>query len=221
MKPHRPKIVLMLIGISFCIHAFGVEPDNGLWNVLRVRKDFNEKLRSEVRFEHRNDEDFSATKNYFLELSSLYRVNKFVNFNLGYRYIISNDQTHFDNHHRLMLDAILKHKIHQSKLDMRLRYQGEVTQLSNLDPVNYFRSRLRLKQYIPSLKVEPYTMAESFLFLDTNINPLQRMRYTLGTYIYPKVNDYYLELFYHLEKGLALPNTSITNIYGVSIYFNI
>jgi len=171
----------------------------------------------------RLDENISEISEYFTQLETKYSITKKFDIGLGLRYIRENDNEGniqgYENHLRLHIDAIYKHKIDAFKLKYRLRYQNKNELGVGQSEDGYAKQNFRLKTSIEydfkNWKFDPKFAAEIFnRFENGEDNKFSKYRLTLGTdYKIKKFGK--IGVYYRIEKDINVDIPETTNIIGL------
>lgn len=132
------------------------------WTSIAVKKDFKHNLSWDLGYQVRFDHDISTFKSSYISTGLGYKLNKYVSFDLSYRYATNQNR----DLHRFSGSVILTYKHKKFEMNLRNMYQNEREYFNNRyekghEPKNTIRERLQLSySIIKPIKI--YVSAEPF-----------------------------------------------------------
>jgi hypothetical protein len=150
------------------------------WTSVGVKKNFKKNISWDLGCQVRFDHDISTFKSSYISTGLGYKLNKYVSFDLSYRYATNQ----YRDLHRFSGSVILTYKYKKFEMNLRNMYQNEREYFNNRyekghEPQNAIRERLQLSYSIKK-SIKPYISAEQFFRIYPNrIDPF-RLRLIAG-----------------------------------------
>lgn len=196
------------------------------WSKVGISKQFGENFKMKLYQEMRLNNNSSALDQLNTDLSAGLKVNKWIGFGAGMRYIYRKSGSgDFENHLRFNFDLNAQHEWNRFTFDYRLRYQFRNELGYSRDEGDFLLNGERLKagfEYdIKKLKLDPIFSIEIFRQSGKYILPsFNKIRFTLGTeYKIKKIGE--LGMFYRIERELGVSYPMTTHIIGANFTFKL
>jgi len=139
-------VVAVLINVSLFSQS---EKDLSNWTSLLVRYEIDDNWDIGLEGQLRLKANISKVDEYFSELSIRRKLIKGFRLAIAIRYIRENDDMGgvqgYENHFRLHLDAVYKHKVGDLRLGYRIRFQNKDELGITNDEGDFAIRRLRFK----------------------------------------------------------------------------
>ena len=195
--------------------------DHQFWNKVSIEKKIPFSLKLELSQGLRLKDCLSKFNQGFFELALSYKDSNGLRINIPYRYTIFEDKIK----HRLTLGVSYQYSFKPVSLKYRIKYyrlyeNGESVGKDGKALGDLIRNKFIIK-YKADKKTNPYISGELFHLLNTNNNPFDEYRASLGVEIdLPRKNS--INLFYILEKeNLSKSNPDNIKIFGLSYTFKL
>lgn len=190
------------------------------WSSATFQVKFNKKLSLSLSPQLRLQENSSHLERYFADLEMEYKLNKNLEFSLGYRFLSESKNSGMQWAHRYNIDGKYKFEINRFDGYLRLRYQSgrEFGDAENTWE-NHFRLKTKIGYNIKDWKIDPYISGEIFRLSGKNIDAqFDKMRFTVGSsYKFNKKHS--ISFFYGGEKQLNTTYPKTTYIVGLGYKF--
>jgi hypothetical protein len=192
------------------------------WTELGVRYRISREFRLKFDQHFRFDEEFREYSRHKImpELAAVWRVNRYLRFEAGYRYKAeiteSREDPYTDSWHRFHIDARLRYRIKPIRLRYRLRVQeqfGKPWGSDALEFIHTIRNKIGIEANFPCGFV-PFMSAELFLRVDV----LHKWRLTAG--LDYEFGSHTVTVFYRLEDMIADTNDANHHILGTAYHFS-
>ena len=186
------------------------------WTKVSLEKKIPFSLKLELAQGLRLKDYVSTFNQAFFELSLSYKDSNGLRINIPYRYTI------FENKikHRLSFGASYQYSFKPVSLKYRIKYyrlyeNGEPLGEDGVTLGDLIRSKFTIK-YKTGKKTNPYISGELFHLLNTDNNPLDEYRASIGIEIdLPRKNS--INFFYIFKKeGIANSDLDEINVIGLS-----
>ncbi|MEI6312124.1 MAG: DUF2490 domain-containing protein [Bacteroidota bacterium] len=167
---------LFFILIVYSISYAQIQHDCELWATVGIKKNLKKHFSWDASYQIRADHDMQAFKSSYISSGITYDLNKYVAFDLSYRYATS----YIRDLHRFSGSLILTYKYKKIEFSLRNMYQNEREYFHTRyevghTPQNFLRERLQITYAIKKpLKIE--ISAEPFLLLSNRGISLNRVR---------------------------------------------
>ncbi len=177
MKKNHLLIILLFISI---VSKSQVQYDWENWTSIGVKKNFKHNFSWDLGYQIRFDQNISSFKSSYISTGLGYKLNKYVSFDISYRYATN----YYRDLHRFSTAINLTYKYKKLELNLRNMIQNEreyfnSTYENGHTPQNYLRERLQIS-YTVIKPIKLYVSAESFFkFSNTNIQ-MNRIRTIAG-----------------------------------------
>ncbi len=197
---------LFFILFAYCISYAQIQYDWELWATVGIKKNFKKHFSWDASYQIRADHDMQAFKSSYISSGLTYELNKYVAFDLSYRYATNNTR----DLHRFSGSLILSYKYKKIEFTLRNMYQNEREYFNaryevGHTPQNFLRERLQITYAIKKpLKIE--ISAEPFLLLTNRGVTLSRIR-CIASINYKFLKYHSINLGY-----LAQPNLPFTKL---------
>ena len=175
------KIVLVICLFLITQISFSqISYDWENWTSIGIKKDFKHNFSWDFGYQIRFDQGISHFKSSYISTGFGYKLNKYVSFDLSYRYATNN----FRDLHRFSTALILTYKYKKLELNLRNMIQNEreyfnSTYENGHTPQNYLRERLQIS-YAIIKPIKFYVSAEHFFKLSVNNIQMNRIRSIAG-----------------------------------------
>jgi len=163
----------------------------------------------------------SASQTY-TELGLQYKVNKYLRFGAGYRFIQKPLLfSIYEYDHRFSFDATLSYKAGHIQFGFRPRYQHRVNGISGDDgsrSKTYSRNKFSV-EYSVSKQIGIELNYEFFMRLASGDNFIDQNRYSIqGSYTIDKTHKF--SLFYMLQQEIQVTWPQLTHVVGLEYSYN-
>ena len=190
------------------------QKDFELWTRAGLSREFLTNFELEVETGYRIDENLTRTKKVFGDICVTYKTVKWLHFKVKYRFSSVQD----DFEHRLNMDALVRKDINRFKIRLRNRIQREW--ISDKNPRDFLRERLKLSYDIRNCPVEPFISCEVFYRFNTDENEFRKTWTDFGMeWNINKKNA--VELFLRLSRELNVKNPLHSKIVGLEFHHNL
>ena len=127
-------------------------------NTLKVK--LNDKVSLKFLQEFRMHNDMSTFYTYVLYAGPYFKINKYIDTAIWYKFVESKEDDHWEDSHRCDIDGILKYDWGGFKLSNRSRFEHNFTKDSWL-----YRDRIKITRELETFnrKYAPYISNEFFL----------------------------------------------------------
>ncbi|WP_025764616.1 DUF2490 domain-containing protein [Dyadobacter tibetensis] len=180
----RPYFILAILALPLSAHAQGV----GLWTGASVEKKLNKSFSLDLSGQARFSENANILNAYLGEAGLEYKINKFLDASIYYRYIGKRklDKTDADyfyrSYHRFYGNVKFDHDLtNWLKFDYRFRYQHQFKDddAGLTTTGSYFRHKFEFS-YQNKSRFSPYVSADVFYLIG---NGFDQVRYKTGVEI--------------------------------------
>ena len=230
MKKTYIALFVSILSVGF---AFGQNTDNSddleTWTSVRLRYKASKKWAFELQEQLRLKENSAVTDQYFTQLTTRYKLTKYLSLGVGLRYIKRNDnqgkKQGFEDHFRYHFDLGFKHNLDRFAFNHRLRYQNKnelgVSEEEGDFAKKNFRWKSSINYNIRKWKLDPNVSAEIFnKSYDDGAKKFSKYRLTFGTsYNLKKAGK--LDFYYRLEKELNKTFPDMVRIIGFNYIYTL
>jgi len=206
--------VLIIYSLSYA----QIQHDWELWTTIGIKKNFKKHFSWDASYQIRADHDMHAFKSSYISSGITYELNKYVAFDLSYRYATNYTR----DLHRFSGSLILSYKYKKIEFSLRNMYQNEREYFNSTyelghTPQNFLRERLQITFAIRKpLKIE--ISAEPFLFLSNSGIDLSRLR-CIASINYKFYKYHSINLGYLIQPNF--PFTKLTQAITLEYTYNI
>jgi hypothetical protein len=215
---------LLIIFLS-PVFAFSQSNDTKLRAGIAIEKEISKKFKGSIEIEQRLENNISSFDRLLIEPAISYKLNKKWSIDLIYRlwYQQTREQDYYF-HNRVSLGISYDKDIKGIKFKVGSKMQYGLPDMKEDDfyatKKLVSRNNIKLSYEIFGSRFTPYVKYELFTLLD-RINPKNyQWRLVLGTSIYVKSNID-LQLFYKFEHEYNILNRMNSNIWGISLRYDI
>lgn len=152
--------------------------DFGIWGGVSVNKEVADDLKVDADFQVRTDDNSTRLNQFFLDLGTQYKVNKFFRTGISWRSRMTNNWSGYRLGNRLYFDLTGKLKLNDISLYMRSRIQ--TTSNRNKENPTYERIRFKVKIKIEK-GLKAFVQDEFFFHLNgVGTSNYKKNRFGLG-----------------------------------------
>ncbi len=193
---------------------YAQDKDFELWNEINLKRDFNKHFSCTAGLQLRLDQNASSIKSVFPEISLLYNLNKYVRFNIDYRFIMINKANNsYYPKSRYNIGLRLRKKIKPFTFKYKIQYQYGLDnylyrEIFTTDKDNsYIRNKITI-DYQFNKKWTPNISAELFYHLQKPESQFDVYRITFGLeYDFNKKNSIECAYFFEKEFNVYKPQS--------------
>ena len=216
------RISILCFGTTLC--SWAQEEDARLWLQASVEKKIIPKGSVELIAGLRRGENYSRTDSYYYQLGFEYKLFKFLQAGILYRY---SDKREYEPNffHRDRWGGWLQFRKKFSKalvFDYRVFYQRQYTDMNRSEkgfiPSNYVRNKIRL-QLDRKKRYKPYISAELFYQIKYNKSEFNRARLALGV-AYELDKHHKITPSYMFQKEINEPDPVTSYIIGIEYKYS-
>lgn len=219
----------LLSAVIVCISTiqlFSQSQDLEVWNSIKIEKKLIKKLNASLSLGSRFNENVSKVKLFHSDLGLSYSLDKYIKFDIGYRFIRQQTDImlrNYNNRHRFTASITLKQKVKRFKIAFRTRYQSKYDEFfTNEDshmPTNYNRNKFTLGYNIKKNPISPFLAFEFFYRLNTDHNDINKLRSYAG--INYKINKRSsFDIIYFIQQQVNVVNPMISHVLSVKYAYS-
>lgn len=211
----KNALVLFLFLIGFGAIA---QNDFGVWSGAEVKYNLSKKVEFGLECQMRFDNNSTRLNNTFVSPYGSYKLKKFLEIGLGYRWTNESDPGSFygqTNTHRVTIDLeakkIIDFIVKNSRWDLGFRLRSTHETGNGDRNSDYLRGQLELKYNVKGVKLEPFVSFEGFLHFNDQlvytsdnvrgVHRVNKLRYRLGCK-YEFMANQEVSLFYMIQDEL-------------------
>jgi len=220
------KLSLLLL-LFFSIPLFSQTNDFGLWGTIALEKKWNKQYSFSYTQEVRFFDNATRIDKTFSEVKINYRINKYFNTSLGYRFSVCFDDLELQTYlkHRFYWDGNIRYKINNWRINYRTRFVQEFERMQSstngIIPKYVNRNKIQCTYNIPN---NPFSIAVSeeiyYLFHSFGEEGFNKNRNALS--INYKLNTIQeIGVFYMIEQRFNTYKHSNNYILGIEYSYNL
>jgi hypothetical protein len=216
-------VAVLLTGI---LESSAQRNDFELWTSFALRKNIGKSIRLELEEGVRFNQNSTALKKQYSDISVRYELNNYLSARFNYRYVIKNNlYREFSHRHRVNLDLTAGTDIKRWETSLRLRFQKKYIDVFSSDdyyiPDNLLRTKIKAEYDIAKSTLTPEISAEIYHSLNSeNLLSHVRTRYTAAV-SYELLKKLTGGIYYRIQMQRNRPDPLTSYILGIDFKYRI